>query len=163
MVGTARGYIVLARALSGPLALVEDAISQRKGKHPHSPDFVPWEEQLVAKDEEITRLRAQIGRLGEVNQDAMRQLAEAQREVERLKYYLEQAGWRRCDVAACNCGGYHEHRKSDLEARCARLEAHLAKALNRERHHPFNHDYIRDEKSCVDCRDIKAALAEGQP
>ena len=41
-------------------------------------------------------------------------------EIARLKEYLERAGWRRCDIAACNCYGYHDH--SDHVAALAEAE-----------------------------------------
>lgn len=37
----------------------------------------------------------------------MFELDEAQDKVSKLEGYLERANWRRCNIPACNCGGYH--------------------------------------------------------
>jgi hypothetical protein len=58
--------------------------------------------------------------------------------IARLEHYLERANWRRCDIAACNCNGYHNWNPSrqDIEAEIAekfeterdRLHAELSQA-----------------------------------
>lgn len=63
------------------------------------------------------------------------QLVAANAEIERLSGYLERAGWGRCDIPACNCGGYHKLRESKDErelreakdAEIAELKARLDK------------------------------------
>jgi hypothetical protein len=70
------------------------------------------------------------------NCDALRKRAEAaERELERL-------GFRRCDVAACNCGGWHQHRATVIESS---LSAQV-EALKKDRDHwREEHEHRRGE------------------
>jgi hypothetical protein len=52
--------------------------------------------------------------------------------------------------------------------RIAELEKALRDATDQiaRQHSPFNHDYIRDEKACAECKNIaryRRALSSGQP
>jgi len=46
--------------------------------------------------------------------------------------YLEQAGWGPCDIAACNCGGWHKLRESQDERALRAEVARLRKAAIEE-------------------------------
>lgn len=84
---------------------------------------------IMAMDSELTSLRAQVERLESRIKEEAQIIAGATAETntilfkenERLKVYLERAGWRRCDIAACNCNGYHSWNPKPLPENHQRL------------------------------------------
>jgi hypothetical protein len=73
-------------------------------------------------------------------------------QITRLEGYLERAGWRRCDIAACNCNGWHNWNPSRQEIEVEVSEKLLAKWSGDMR--------SCGEISCDDCNDRTAALRE---
>lgn len=63
-------------------------------------------EGLNAEIAELTRDRITVS-------EAVRQLNEAVRERHRAEVFLERAGYRQCDIPACNCGSWHRHRTDE--------------------------------------------------
>lgn len=70
-------------------------------------------------------------------EEAQAQLDEAKAEIERLQGYLERANWRRCDIAACNCNGYHNWNptrqdiEEPLKEEIARLKVQISEFRKR--------------------------------
>ncbi len=57
-----------------------------------------------------SRAHAAAMGLEKVYNKTERALVDARQHIEKLESFLEGEGYRRCDVAACNCGSWHQHR-----------------------------------------------------
>ena len=84
---------------------------------------------------------------------------------QRAEAELERLGFRRCDVAACNCGGYHQHRPTQIESS---LEKQRDAVMKERDHWRDEHEKRRGEalaaimaeKSAQDRAEKSEALAE---
>jgi hypothetical protein len=91
---------------------------------------------LLEKDQELSRLKCDLAHT-QADRDAaialvdmrQREIAEKDKEIGRLKSYLERAGWGECNIPACNCSGWHQLRSSREEMEMAKLISNLEQRL----------------------------------
>lgn len=71
-------------------------------------------DDFVLSSKQYRDLLIQLKDAEAYGKDADKEINALSKENIKLKGYLEDAGWRRCDIPACNCGGYHRHNPSHL-------------------------------------------------
>jgi hypothetical protein len=71
-------------------------------------DIAEWTERHLVGDHGLQRTIIEVNREREI---AVARVAEVSHELDRREEFLSRSGYRRCDIAACNCNEWHNPTK----------------------------------------------------